>query len=531
MEDYTICTQVDWLDHFLEQKLYFSMMASNSEGARLFSGDGFSVSLPAQLLLAASKLSRKTFIPGQTMQDVFLPSVRGSTLLLLVEILRAGRTSSMGTMDNMGYMLKEVQEAMELLEIPGCTSLMRVDSKPSKFSEQAEAKSVKIIAPPSMIHLAIEELPHSITPVVEVTQMTITSDSLEENTSMVSEESAKINVKSEPTEELSGVEGEVNEQVKENVLPRQCHVCNKQFTKRKNLLMHIRRVHREIMFSCENCDMKFVSEFNLKKHIKSHIEQVKENMLPRDCNICKKQFMKRSNLLEHFRRVHREVLFSCESCDMKFVSELSLKRHVKSHEGNRIHCQFCKKQFMKRSNLFEHFKRVHREDLFSCESCDKKFVTEFSLKRHVKSHEGNRIHCQFCLTTFKSKELWYRHMRKSHRGELFPCQECDKKFVLEASLKAHVKSCHLGIPFQCIECPATFSKKSSMQVHLRNVHSGVVLVCEHCRETFSHNGSLRRHMRNVHKQLLDLTDQCGEQFDMNENKKNQDCPNKESGVQ
>ena len=239
MEDYTICSQVCWLDHLIEQKLYLSMLASNSDEARLFSGDGFSVSLPAHLLLASSKLTRDTFTPGQAVHDVFLPSVRGSTLLLLVEMLRTGRTSSMGTMDNLGCMLKEVQVAMELLEIPGCTSLMRVNSKSSKFSEQAEAKRVKIVAPPSMIHLAIEELPRSITPVVEVTQMSITPDSRNENSIMVSKDYTEIKVKSEPTEEeLSGLEDDFNEQVKENVLPRDCHICKKQFMKRKNLLEH-----------------------------------------------------------------------------------------------------------------------------------------------------------------------------------------------------------------------------------------------------------------------------------------------------
>jgi hypothetical protein len=474
MEDYTICSQVCLLDHFLEQKLYFAMLASNSDEARLCSGDGFSVSLPAHLLLASSKLTRDTFTPGQAVQDVFLPSVKGSTMLLLVEILRSGKTGSLGTMDNLGCMLKEVQEAMELLEIPGCTSLMRVNSKSSKFSEQAEAKRVKIIAPSSTIHLAMEELPRSIIPVVEVTQMSITPDSLKENPIIMSKDCTKIKVKSEPAEEdLSQLDDELYEQVKENVLPRDCHICKKQFMKRKNLFEHFRRVHREVMFSCEHCDLKFVSEFILKTHIKSH--QVKENVLPSDCHICKKQFMKRTNMLEHFRRVHKEVLFSCEHCDMKFVSE-------------------------------------------------------FILKKHIKSHQGNRINCDYCVSTFRIKEQWCKHMRKSHRGEMFSCQDCDKKFVQEANLKAHVKSRHVGIPFHCSECPATFSKKTSMQMHMRFVHSGVV-VCEQCRSTFSHNGSLRRHMRNVHQKLLELTDECGEQFDVNENKNMQECPNKERVVQ
>ena len=125
MDGYSICNQVTWMDTFQEQKLYFSMIKF-CEQVSLCSGDGFSLSLPAHFLLAASKLARSTFVPNMKGQVVFLPSVRGSTLLLLVEILRSGKTSSLGRMDNMGYRLREVQEVMELLRIPGCTALKRV---------------------------------------------------------------------------------------------------------------------------------------------------------------------------------------------------------------------------------------------------------------------------------------------------------------------------------------------------------------------------------------------------------------------
>merc|ERR1719318_623216 len=164
---------------------------------------------------------------------------------------------------------------MELLEIAGMTSLMRVRSK---LSEQAEDETNKIIAPPSKIHLAKGECPISITPVVEVTQMNITSDSV-----LVSRDFPEIKVKSEITkEELSMLDENCNDQVKENMLSRDCYickVCKKQFAMRKNLLEHFRRIHREVMFSCEHCDKKFISEFNLKNHIISHRgNQIREEL-------------------------------------------------------------------------------------------------------------------------------------------------------------------------------------------------------------------------------------------------------------
>ena len=110
MEDYNICSQVSWLDSFLEQKLFYN--TSGNEQVRLWSGDGFSVCLPAHLLLATSKLARMTFFTHGVDQDVFLPSVQGSTLLLLAEILRGGRTSYLGNIDRMGHRLKELNQVM-----------------------------------------------------------------------------------------------------------------------------------------------------------------------------------------------------------------------------------------------------------------------------------------------------------------------------------------------------------------------------------------------------------------------------------
>ena len=102
-------------------------MMSLCEQVSLCSGDGFSVSLPAHFLLAASKLARNTFVPSLTGQAVFLPSVRGSTLLLVVGILRSGKTSCLRLMQNVGCRLKEAQEVMELLGIPGCAAVMMVN--------------------------------------------------------------------------------------------------------------------------------------------------------------------------------------------------------------------------------------------------------------------------------------------------------------------------------------------------------------------------------------------------------------------
>ena len=424
MEDLTICSQVSWLDLFLEQKLQlFTLVSSSSYQARLSSGDGFSVSLPAHLLLASSKLARNTLIPGQDGQDVLLPSVRGVTLLLLVEILRSGKTSNLGTMDNLGHSLNEVQEVMTLLDMQGCVSLMRVDCSELKTKLNSnrlpkyQGRCGEVLAQLS-VNLARDEIPPSLNPVVEVTKIKVMANILDSCPSPpeLIRDCAQIKVKDEELigAEMSGSEG-LPDGVKASVLPRECHICRKKYMRKDSLKSHIYTMHRESMLPCEHCDKKFILESNLKKHV-------------------------------------------------------------------------------------------------------------------TRSHQENRVSCEYCKRTYMNKEVWREHMRKNHKNELISCLECDMHFFRDATLRIHVKNAHTGTPFQCGECPAKFSKKAKVQDHMRNVHSGILFVCEQCRSTFSSKPTLNRHMKTVHKHSGDM---CGEQLvkDGDRIKDTGECPSTDIEVQ
>ena len=64
-------------------------------------------------MMACSSLAIKLLIPKTGGQDICLPSIRRSTLLLLVELLRSGITNDIGPEESM----KDVQDLMHLLEI------------------------------------------------------------------------------------------------------------------------------------------------------------------------------------------------------------------------------------------------------------------------------------------------------------------------------------------------------------------------------------------------------------------------------
>jgi len=393
MEDFTICSKVSWINHFQEQKLqHFSVLFPSSNQARLCSGDGFSVSLPAQLLLASSRLARDTLTPGQDGQDVILPSVTGSTLLLLVEILRSGKTSSLGTMDNLGHSLREVQEVMMLLDMPGFVALMRVDSGGMKTKLHSlsnnEVRSEKVLAPQSL-NLAREKLPNSLNPVVEVTKIQIKPKFLNDGLSpqMVIQDSALVKVKDEEfvEAEMSGSDDGLNDRVKESGKLRECPICKKKLMKKDSLRRHIYNVHRESMFQCELCEKKFILEYSLKKHVAQSHEGNRVS-----CDYCKGTYMNKETWRDHMRKAHKNELIKCMECDMHFFKDETLRIHVRNaHSGTPFQCGECPAKFNKKAKVQDHMRNVHSGVLFVCEKCRSTFSSKATLIRHMKTVHKN----------------------------------------------------------------------------------------------------------------------------------------------
>ena len=72
--------------------------------------------------------------------------------------------------------------------------------------------------------------------------------------------------------------------------------------------------------------------------------------------------------------------FSCLKCDKKFTQKRYLKRHQKTHTGEKIFgCSKCTKKFTQSGDLKRHEERIHNgEKPYSCTDCDKKFTEAIS---------------------------------------------------------------------------------------------------------------------------------------------------------
>ena len=94
------------------------------------------------------------------------------------------------------------------------------------------------------------------------------------------------------------------------------HKCEKIFTIKKNLIVHIRVIHEER--KDPKCDMcgKFFSQ---TKSLKRHIHTIHESHKDYKCHSCDKSFSQPGDLKRHIYIVHEgHKDFNCESCGKSY---------------------------------------------------------------------------------------------------------------------------------------------------------------------------------------------------------------------
>lgn len=136
-------------------------------------------------------------------------------------------------------------------------------------------------------------------------------------------------------------------------------ICMKTF---KN---HLRRnAHWRIMHSgrpkypCDNCDRKFLTRENLKKHAQTvHTKTERRPRLPCEFPGCAKTYLNKVSVMKHFRAEHAKVpdRYGCTLCGKEFKARGDLRLHISSHTTKKTNkCETCGRSFTQLCSL-----RVH----------------------------------------------------------------------------------------------------------------------------------------------------------------------------
>eukprot|EP01083_Nonionella_stella_P071078 190674_1 len=161
--------------------------------------------------------------------------------------------------------------------------------------------------------------------------------------------------------------------------------------------------------------------------------------------------------------------FKCSKCPEKFVDDISLASHERSHVGRKLFaCDFCSARFSTNSQRDRHHRTHSGREQFECHMCQKLFVDKESLETHNADHmESKPYQCKICFRCYTQQGALTTHMR-THTGERpFECSECYKGFKSSGVLKVHMRTHSDERPFECSECYKGFKSSGVLKVHMR----------------------------------------------------------------
>lgn len=225
------------------------------------------------------------------------------------------------------------------------------------------------------------------------------------------------------------------------------------------------------------------------------------------CLICNKKFTKLKNLKKHVKLHSAEKPYKCSKCEMSYSRSDHLRRHETSHSDNAkpFHCEFCIQRFSTRDHLKRHINNIHNPEkgkfIYECGKCGESFNKKHKVSKHIcKSHseiENSKYkyvcHYPFCGKIYHTKGKLNLHIQKIHntngsidnlgKNETLSVNASDKKYY--------------QCPYE--NCYKTYTTTYNLKVHMKTFHNDVKeFICGICNQNFKHKCSLERHNKIFH---------------------------------
>ncbi|XP_068165278.1 uncharacterized protein [Antennarius striatus] len=191
------------------------------------------------------------------------------------------------------------------------------------------------------------------------------------------------------------------------------------------------------------------------------------------CSVCERKYSWRNSLMIHMRLHTEGKSFHCSVCQKVYPRRGDVERHMRVHTGEKpFACSVCGTGFARNSTLKEHMRTHTGDKPFSCPVCGLRFTQSSILTTHLRIHTGEKPYsCSICHTSFSFRGTLSKHMRKHSADKPFRCSICGAVFTRRSALTKHGKLHSQQGLFVCSVCNASFSFRSSLVQHMR-IHTG-----------------------------------------------------------
>uniref|UniRef100_A0A3Q1HL01 C2H2-type domain-containing protein n=1 Tax=Anabas testudineus TaxID=64144 RepID=A0A3Q1HL01_ANATE len=259
-------------------------------------------------------------------------------------------------------------------------------------------------------------------------------------------------------------------------------------------------------YPCPICGKVFDRPSKLERHKPVHLKKPKTL---HQCQHCDKSFTQQEKLIRHQNCHNRTNKHPCPDCGKVFNRPSKLERHKRTHAKKPKvphQCSYlCGKGFSESGHCKAH-EKTHEEQPekpHSCVDCGMCFFKASELRRHYRSHTGEKpFRCTVCERFYSRQDLNIHGL--THSGEKpHLCPVCGKGFSQLGNMKEHEQNVHIkSEQYICNECGATFTRYKSLTKHQRTHTGERPYLCLTCGRRFSWSHSLSRHRRtHTHIQL------------------------------
>ncbi|CAK1550507.1 unnamed protein product [Leptosia nina] len=257
-----------------------------------------------------------------------------------------------------------------------------------------------------------------------------------------------------------------------NLVNFSCGICNAKFTRKDNLMVHLRLQHiTKKLFPCKLCQY-YTSNFS---KLIIHTQKVHcPKPLQYECDYCGKLTSSRASIMKHLE-IHGDKKYACGVCGYSTFTIEVMRRHALTHVRNKPYkCNICKKSYIQRAQLVKH---LERHMSYTCSTCGIQTRLKEEMEVHEQLHkdDGN-LSCYFedcTASNFKTKRELEKHI-KEHTN-VYECEVCHKAFKSDTNKRRHVATHALDRPRRCMYCvnARAYVRGEHLLRHVRKHHADV----------------------------------------------------------